>query len=331
MRLLKSAMAAAVLSSAALVNALPATAADVTLKLAHVAPPTSTFQVAAESYAKHLRDLSGNTMDLEIVPGGALGSLPELWAQLRAGSLDMHLIDIGAMIAMKEARHFFVVFAPYLFRDQPHWRSFVASDVFAEMMTQAETNVGFKYLGYLKDRPPRALSTKGKAVRTPADLAGMKIRTPLVPAITNTFKAWGANPTPVKASELYTALQTGLVDGQDNGIVDVVAAGYAEVQDYFTPINYLHSGIGVWMSGAKWNSLSEQQQGWALKAAELTFAEQLPGYDKEVADAFAAAKAKGVEIVDADIEAFRKASRPVVDGLDGKAWTAGLYDKINGM
>jgi TRAP-type C4-dicarboxylate transport system substrate-binding protein len=306
-----------------------ASADTLTLKLAHVAPPTSSYQMAAESYAKHLRQLSGGTMDVDIVPGGALGNAPALWAQLRGGSLDMHLIDIGAVIINKEAKQFFITFAPYLYRSQDHWRNFLAGPTFKAMMADAESGVGFKYLGYLKDRPPRALTTRDTAVRTPADLQGLKVRTPLVPLITKTFEAWGASPTPIKASELYSALQTGLVDGQDNGIVDVVAAGYTEVQKYFMPINFVYSGIGVWMSGAKWQSLSKQQKAWALEAASLAFAEQKAVFDKEVSDAMAAAKAKGMTIVEPDLAAFEKAARPVVDGFDGKAWPAGFYDKIH--
>src|SRR5262245_59366951 len=99
-------------------------AQQVTLKLAHVAPPTSSFQTAAERMNANLKTLSGGTMAIEIIPGGALGSLVQLWAQLRSGTLDMHLIDIGAMTPMKEARAFTVVLMPYVFRDQDHYRKF---------------------------------------------------------------------------------------------------------------------------------------------------------------------------------------------------------------
>lgn len=306
-------------------------AAEVELRLAHVAPPTSSFQVAAESYAKHLKALSGGEMEMSIVPGGALGNVPELWAQLRNGALDMYLMDVGGILANEEGRHFFIIFAPYLFTDQDHWRAFMASPTFDEMMKKSEDAMGIKYLGYLKDRSPRALSTSKKAVRTPADIKGLKVRTPLVPAITETFKAWGANPTPVKASDLYGAMQSGMVDGQDNGITDVVATGYTEVQDYFTPLDYLRSGIGIWMSDKAWSGLTSQQQEWALQAAEATFAEQKPLFETEEAEALAAAQAKGMEIVQPDLAAFEAASAPVVKGLDGKAWPAGMYDQIHNM
>lgn len=317
---------------AALTGTAPAAqAADVELRLAHIAPPTSSFQMAAEAYARHLKELSGGTMEMNIVPGGALGNAPELWAQLRAGALDMYLQDIGGILSNKEARSLTIVFAPYLFRDQAHWHAFLASPEFAGLMKEAEDSLNIRYLGYLKDRSPRALSTSKKPVRTPADIAGMKIRTPLVPSITEVFKAWGANPTPVQASELYSALQSGMVDGQDNGIGDVVAAGYTEVQDYFTPLDYMFSGIGIWMSGKTWERLTPQQQEWALQAAERTFAEQKAVFEKEEAEAYAAAKAKGMEIVEPDIPAFVAASRPVIEAMDGTAWPAGLYDKIQNM
>lgn len=104
-------------------------AQQVKLKLAHVAPPTSSFQSAAERMNAALKTLSDGTMELEIVPGGALGSLVQLWAQLRSGTLDMHLIDIGAMTPMKEAKNFTVVLMPYVFRDTEHYRHFVQSAV----------------------------------------------------------------------------------------------------------------------------------------------------------------------------------------------------------
>jgi len=312
---------------------VPATAfaQQVKLKLAHVAPPTSTFQSAAERMNAGLKTLSGGTMELEIVPGGALGSLVQLWAQLRAGTLDMTLIDIGAMTPMKEARAFNVILMPYIFRDLDHYRAFVASDVFKEMMGEVEKGTGIKYLGYVGDRPPRALSTSKTAVRTVQDIKGLKIRTPEVAAITEAFKAFGAAPTPIKASEIYTALQTGLVDGQENGIIDVVAAGWIEVQKYYMAIDYQQSGIGVWMSGARWNSLTDQQKGWVLEAAKKAGIEGAAAYQKELSDAIAIAKKKGMEFIDTDKSGFIKASEPMVKEKEGTVWPKGLVERIQAI
>lgn len=314
--------------------ALPSTAslaADVVLKIAHVAPPTSSFQINAERFGKHLRSVSDGAMDVEIIPGGALGNLVQLWAQLRAGSLDMHIIDIGAILPIKEARHFFITTMPYLFRDQAHLHTFLDSDIFKDMMAKTEAATGIKYIGPMGDRPPRALSTRNTKVMTPADMKGMKIRTPLNPAITEVFKAWGTTPTPVKGSELYQSLQSGLVDGQENGIDAVVQAGLTEVQKYFMRIRYIHSAIGLWMSGPRWKSLSGQQQKWVMAAAKAANAEARAAFPAEVDAMFAEAKAKGMTIVEPDIAAFKAAARPIVEAWDGKRWPKGLYDRIHAL
>lgn len=310
-------------------SAAPSVAADVTLRLAHVAPPTSSYQDAANLFKKHLKNLSGGKMDVQIIPGGALGNLVQLWAQVRAGTLDMHMIDIGAIAPVKPARQFALLSMPYLFRDQAHFHSFLQSDIFKKMMGDATAKIGIHYIGYLGDRPPRALSTKTKAVKTPADLKGLKIRTPLNPAITGVFKIWGASPTPLRGSQIFTALQSGLVEGQDNGIIDIVAAGWLPVQKYYSSIDYMHSGIGVWMSGKKWTSLTDQQKKWVTEAANKTFEENKKLFPKQVAEAVAKAKAAGMTFVEADKAAFAKAARPMINAMDGKLWPKGLYDQIN--
>ena len=308
-----------------------ATAADVMLKIAHVAPPSAAFHLNATEFGQQLKKLSNGTMDVEIVPNGALGNLIELWAQLKAGSLDIHVIDVGAILPMKEARQFFIISMPYLFRDHAHWHAYLKSDIFKEMMGKVEADAGIKFVGPLGDRPPRALSTRNRAVKTPADLAGLKIRTPEHPAITEVFAKWGATPTQVKGSELYSSLQSGLVDGQENGIDAVVQAGLTEVQKYYMPIDYMYSGVGMWMSGRKWASLSAQQQNWVVAAAAAADVKANADYKKEVAEMFAQAKSKGMIFVEPDKDAFRKAARPMIDAKDGKAWPAGLYDKIQAL
>ncbi|MEO0390535.1 MAG: TRAP transporter substrate-binding protein [Pseudomonadota bacterium] len=306
-------------------------AQDISLTLAHVAPPQTTYQDAAVRFAENLADLSGGTMAVDIVPGGALGAMPELWAQTRSSSLDLHLIDIGAMIAMREARPFLVLFAPYLFEDQDHLRRYMNSDVFEGMMDEVEAATGVVYLGYVGDRPPRIVTTAETPVTTPADLDGLRIRTPQHPFIISTFEAWGATSQAIGAAELLISLQTGVVDGQDNGVIDFIGAGYAEANKYVAPIDYIHSGIGVWMSPDKWASLSAEQQGWLTAAAQQAGSDGAAIHDQQMADSYAALEGLGVTVTEPDIEAFRAAVAPMVSGMDGKAWPEGLFDTISGL
>ena len=308
-----------------------AQAADITLRLAHVAPPQTTYQSAAERFAKNLAEISGGSMAVDIIPGGVLGDLSQLWVQTRTGALDLHLIDVSATIAMKEARPFLVMWTPFLFEDQNHFHRFVASDRFNTMMADVEEQTGVVYLGLAGDRPPRALSTSDTAVRTPEDLSGMKIRTPEHPMIIGAFKAWGAAPTPIKGSELFNALKTGLVDGQDNGIIDFVGAGYADAQGHYIPLDYIHSGVGIWMSPQRWAQLTDEQKMWVRKATEKAGVEGRALHQAQMQDALSKLSEIGVEVTQPNRDAFLFARDAIAGGMEGKVWPEGLVEEISGM
>ena len=311
--------------------AMPAAAQETTLRLAHVAPPQGSYQEAAERFAANLGELSGGTMAVDIVPGGALGDLGQLWVQTRTGALDLHLIDLGALIAMQEARQFLVLWTPFLFEDQDHFRRYAASDTLSRMMGEVEAATGVVHLGLVGDRPPRALSTAETPVRTPGDLAGLKIRTPENPMVVEAFEAWGAAPAPIKASELFAALRTGLVDGQDNGVLDSLDAGYFEAQRHYTPLDYIHSGIGLWMSPTAWAATSEEQRGWLIEAARAAGEEGAAQHDAAMKAAMAELPSLGVELTEPDIESFRFVRGRMIEEMEGQAWPEGLAAEIEGL
>ena len=319
------------LGAAVLAFAAPALAQDVTLRLGHVAPPQTTYQDAAERFAAALDELSGGTMEVDIVPGGALGNLGQLWVQTKAGALDLHLIDLGAMVAMEEARPFLVLWLPFLFEDQDHFRRYAASETFARMMGEVEEATGIVYLGLAGDRPPRALTTAGTPVTTPADLAGLKIRTPEHPMIVGAFEGWGAAPTPLPASELFTALRTGLVDGQDNGVIDFLGAGYAEAQGHYMPLDYIHSGVGIWTGGPTWSRMSEEQKGWLREAAQVAGEQGAAEHDAAMEEALASLEGLGVTVTEPDRDSFRAVAEGMRASMEGSAWPEGLSEEIGGL
>ena len=312
----------------AIAASMPVAAQDITLTLGHVAPPNTSYQAAAERFASELEALSGGTMAVDIVPGAALGGLGELWAQTRSSALDLHLIDIGGIIAMREGRPFLVTWAPFLFEDQAHFHRFAESDMFAGMMAGVEEATGVTYLGYVGDRPPRIVTTAETPVATPADLEGLRIRTPQHPFVIAAFEAWGASSAPIGAAELLMALQTGVVDGQDNGITDFIGSGYAEANKHLTPLNFILSGLGLWMSPDRWASMSAEQQGWLKTAASNAGEQGREIHEQEMAEAFAQLDDLGVTVTEPDIEAFRAAIQPWIEGADGNAWPEGLYEEI---
>ncbi len=295
-----------------------------TLRLAHVAPGRSDYQSAAERMAAAARE----QVAVNILPGGSLGDLTQLWAQLRTGAIDLHLIDIGGLVALREGRRFGVLQVPFLFRDQAHWDRFVASDLLREMMAPVEQAAGIRYVGYLGARSPRALSTTRRAVQAPGDLAGLKLRTAEMPAVVEAFRRWGAAPTPLRAPEVYNALQTGLVDGQDNGVTDTVSAGYADIQRHFAALDYLRSGMGVWASVPAWTRIGPARQEALRRACATAAAETDAALEGAMREAFAALATKGVAVTRPDPAPFRAALEGWIAEADGNRWPAGLHARI---
>lgn len=324
-KLFSATMMSAVLVSG---NAL---AEEVNLLLGHTAPTSSVFEQSAQIFADKVSELSGGEVSVDVVGGGALGGIPELWAQTRSGALDLHLFDVGGVNFMTEGKDFTVLFAPYLFEDQAHYHRYLESATFERMMGKVEDGTGITYLGYVGDRPPRAVSTRNAPVIVPADLEGVKVRIAMSPSIVATYEAFGAVPTPIPPSELLVALRTGVVDGQDQGLADYLDAGYDQANPYYAPINNVHTGMGLWISENGMAKLSDEQKTWVNEAVAYTGEVQNAAMEQRLIDAITTAQERGVQISEPDMDAFKAATVPAVEKLDGVNWTEGLYNEINGL
>lgn len=308
--------------------AVSAQGADLNLRLGSPAPPNSEQYNWSVKFAKNLEDLSNGTIHTEVIGGGVLGNPKQTLAQMRAGKLDFWFIPIEAPMFAKECKEFFVLFAPFLFQDQKHYRRFLASDVFKEMVTGAEQKINIRYLGILGDRAPRSLSTAKRPIMSPDDMKGLKMRVPGLPFIAEVWKAWGASPTPMKGSDTYQALQSGMVDGDDNGIVTLFGRGLIEILKYHTPINYVHSGLCIYVSGTTWKKLNDQQRAWAQKATVMVDQEQEP-FNQMMKRYYDKARAKGITILNPDMAKFQAPANGIVAKFDGKFWPKGLYQRIH--
>lgn len=301
-------------------------AAEVKLRLGHVAPPGSLYDRVSTSFAEKVKANSGGTVEVEILGNGVLGAQPQLLSQVRTGVLDFYVIDTSGVSMAKEARDLQVMLAPYLFRDQAHFRKYIASPVFEDMMGKAGKEIGIKHVGLLTDNFPRALSTGNKPVRTVADLKGLKIRVPELPAFVAVWKAWGASPTPVKATDLFQSLQSGLVNGQENGINVMIELSLPEVQKYYIPIDYVRSGLSLFASQLSLNKLTPQQQGWIAKAAAAVDEESKTAYPKYEAELYDKAKLNSLQIIAPDLAGFQAAAAEEL--RDGKFWPPELLQRI---
>jgi len=304
--------------------------AQTTLRMAFVAPQP-VWGPIADRYAQNVAEMSKGQVKIQSFGGGQLGSLPQNYAGLKTGQIDMMLADTGTLALARNGRDFNALFAPYVFRDHAHFKAFMASKTFKDMLDPVEREAGFKYVGYVSDRTPRQLTTAKTRVTRLEDLKGLKVRVPETPTILAVFKAWGASPTPVAAAELYLAMKQGVVDGQDNGFDAIAGAKYYEVQKYAMRIDYIQSGLMVLIAADKWAKLPPSQQEALLEAANETerWASKMTW---DVAEkSIAVLKQNGMEIVEPDLGPFKKAAGDALAKLDGELWAKGTLEKIQAV
>jgi TRAP-type transport system periplasmic protein len=308
------------------------TAAPITLKLGHTGGPGTIYDVVSIKWAERVAANAGGKAEIKIFGNSQFGDIPQHWGQVKSGAIDIFMTEpVLCLIIEPEPKNFTIAITPYIFESQEHYRKFVRSDLFRSMMAKVESAGNMKFVGYLGDRPPRALTTTNRRVMSPADLKGLKIRTAMLPPAVETWKEWGATPTPVAPSEMYTSLKSGLVEGQENDISYARDAKLYEVQKYFVAIDYIRSGHGAWINQKKWDSLPDDVKKALIKSAEETVP-YINKYSEEVVSvAEKDIQEKGMIVLKPDLKPFKESAEKAVPRSDGKSWEKGLYDKVRAL
>jgi tripartite ATP-independent transporter DctP family solute receptor len=304
--------------------------AQTVLKMAFMAPPQD-WGPTADRLNQLVSEYTKGRYQIKWFGGGQLGNFSQNYAGIKTGQIDMMMCDYGSLNLVKGGKDFNILTAPYLFRDQNHLRKFVRSPLFKEMIQKVEKDGGFKYLGYIKDRVPRELTTTNKRVLKVEDMRGLKIRVPEFKTTIETMKAWGAAPTPIPFPELYTSLKQGVVDGQENGWDGIVTAKFYEIQKYAMVIDYIRSGVIVLIAADHWTKMKPDDQKTFEKATSEAgmWADKQPG---DTAEAYmAVAKKAGMEIVYPDLSGFKKLAGESNNRLEGDLWEKGLLEKIQAI
>jgi len=299
-------------------------------KMAFVAPPP-VWGPVAEKYGQIVAQKTNNQFQIKWFGGGQLGSLPQIIAGIKTGQVDMILCDLASLSIAKGGKDFNIMFAPYAFRDQEHFRKTLTSPVYKEMVEKVEKEGGFKYVGYVSDRAPRQITTTNRRITKLEELKGLKIRVPEIKIIMDVMKAWGAAPTPLAASELYTSLKQGVVEGQDNGFDSVAQAKYYEVQKYVIVVDYVRSGLLVLMAMDHWNNLKPEQKKAFEEAAVETEKWATKWTNDSVEESIDILKKNGMEIIYPDLGPFKKIAAEANKKFEGDLWEKGLFDKFQAV
>ena len=302
-----------------LVLAMSAPAFAKTLNWNEVNGETYGATVAAHAFADKLAEISGGELTIELYTNGTLGSEAESMQGIQMGTLDIFrgnassLPNYGAEVIGATG-------LPYVFKDMAQFQEVAVSPLGDELLQSvADANCGYIALGWLVEGPrslfitPSVYEKLGSPESFSFDMMnGLKIRVPETDLMVNTMKALNASATPIAYAELYTSLQSGVVDGAENGVTSYMDNSFNEVAPYF--ITDAHTfGCGVILvSSDTWNSLSEEEQGW-MKEAALTARETCYEYNQKQEQAcFDSFEEKGIKLLPVtDIEKWQEACAPL--------------------
>ncbi|MBJ6987415.1 MULTISPECIES: TRAP transporter substrate-binding protein DctP [unclassified Devosia] len=287
----------------------------------------------ADIRAEMMSMLSAQVADdytIETYLGGNLFKQGTELVALQRGNLEMG--NIAPQDISNQIPAWSVLTSAYLFRDADHLRTFFDSDVGAEFKKMAEDQLGIHIIGptYFGARHVGLISEK--KINTPADLAGVKLRMPGGDAWQFLGSSIGANPTPMAYAEVYTGLQTGAIDGQDNPLPNVENMKFYEVMKQIALTSHLVGFDLLVISKSSWDAMSPEQQAkfeQAAKAAIDFSQNEHVAREAELAERFRSA---GLDVYEPDLAAFRSfAQQKYLESDLAKDWPEGVVERINAL
>jgi len=277
-------------------------------------PPTTAYGIAGNIFDAKLKELSGGTFSINQFPGGQLGQEPQMLQKLRAGDIDF--VVTSTANASTVAPQAGVFSLHFIFRDQQHLAKVLADPgVSAAFKAMVKDQVqGAQVLGLLT-MGMRNMYSK-KEVKSVDDLKGQKVRVQATKTEDTLFPAYGAQTVHMPFGDVYTSLQTGVVNYAENGVNVYLANKHYEVAPILSMTEHEANNNCLWVSDKTWNSLTPEQQKWVQAAAdEVSRTEPAMALklEKDSADKL---KTMGVKVVEGvDKAGFIKAAQPVQDQL----------------
>lgn len=281
----------------------------VVLKLGHTYAESHSIHQAALLFGEALEELSGGTMKADVYGNSILGADDEMTQQVRMGTLDMHVS--APFYFQSEYPVAMIDELPFLYEDTAHYYAAWDGELGGVAQDQVFSPAGVKALNYW-GCGFRYLTNNARPIEKPEDCKGLKIR--VAPSVLRTamIEQLNASPISMTFSEVFTALQQGTVDGQENPLSTMETGKIYEVQKYLSLSEHLFTGAPIIINMEKWDGFTEEQQGWIVKAMEDATEYQRDEMDKvqaELLDFF-----EGVMTVTAvDKDAFVEAVQPVYE------------------
>jgi len=283
------------------------------LKLGHGLPTTHAVHKAMLFMADRVKARSEGQMIVQVFPNEQLGNEKECIEALQLGYLAMTKVSSAPMESFVNNMKVFGV--PYLFRDSEHFWKVLDGPIGKELLVAGESK-RLRGLCYY-DAGARSFYTKSRAIHSPADLSGLKIRVQNSIMAVKMMQAMGGSATPIPFGELYTALDQGVVDGAENNAPSFVQARHYEVCRYYTLDEHTCLPDILMIATRVWKRLNAEQRQILQEAADESVRYQRKLWIEQEQNDLQVAREAGVEIIRPDKQPFRESVRPIWDEFQG--------------
>ncbi len=285
----------------------PAVPSQIVLKAADDQPEDYPTTMALKYMGKLLDERTNGRIKVQVYGGAQLGQAQETIKMTQAGTIAFNRVNAAPLVSVSPAMGVFSM--PYLFRDEDHLWKVLEGPVGKGLLKGMESSnlVGLAYY----DSGARSFYTKGKPIKTPADMKGMKIRVQPSKIFVDLINSLDASPTPMNYGEVYSGLQTGTIDGAENNAPSLWTSKHYEVAKYYSLDEHSMVPEVLLMSKKVWDGLSANDQKLIAQAAQDSVAEQRKLWKTFVQKSMDELTAKGVVFVKPDKAPFEKAVQPV--------------------
>ncbi len=295
------------LTAAALACSSALYAADITLKLGHIANEENSWHKGALKFAEEVKALTNGKVEVKVFPNDALGKEMDLINGMQLGTADMTITGESLQNWAPKAA---LLAIPYAFKDMAEMDKAVNGPLGEEIKKDIIEKAKVVPLAFFA-RGPRNLTSK-TPVKSVDDVKGLKMRVPNVPVFMQFWRGVGAQPTPMAFGEVFTSLQTGVIDAQENPLALIKSASFFEVQKYVNRTEHVRSWIYLAIGEKSFNKLSAEQKTAVQEAAKRAqvYERQLMLADEQKLES--ELKAKGMTFVDTDQTGFAKKAKEAV-------------------
>jgi tripartite ATP-independent transporter DctP family solute receptor len=284
-----------------------ALSAEVTLKLGHLANEENIWHKAALKFAEEVAALTKGRVEVQVFPNETLGKEIDLINGMQLGTVDM---TISGESLQNWAPKAALLAVPYGYKTLADMDAVASGDIGKEIAQEIIEKAQVRPLAYFA-RGPRNLTSK-RPIKSPGDLNGMKLRVPNVPLFVNVWQALGAQPTPMAFSEVFTSLQNGTIDAQENPLALIKSASFFEVQGYVNLTEHVRSWIYLVIGEKSFAKLSKDDQVAVQEAAVRAQAYERELFLADEQKLAGELKAKGMQFVEVDKDAFASKAKEAV-------------------